>query len=440
MSVPGGVDSRNPGVPPCIWSQTTGTGSGNPEQERPCPIKKSHPPDYAEAAVRAHPTIVCLSNLDWGYLRYRKQHLMERLARRLDVVYVNPPRAVKARQWPFRRRTTQVTSSLWVHEPFVMPAMIRSGTAKRITYEWLTYRLKPWKRRARPFVLWLYSPHGLPFIDLLRPDLVVYDVADLYATPGGARLRDGWEKREIETLADLEDRLLPRADLVLCVSEPLAERIGSRARRVHLVPNGCDWGRYAHMNRPATPLRGARPRLGFVGSLAPRVNFELIAGIAGARPDWRIELVGPVSPLADLSSIQGCSNVCCTGEVRYEDVPARIASYDVCLLPLHEIDSAYFCSPIQVYDYLAAGKPVVSTPVGQLERLHGLVHVARDWKDFVCAVEKALDERDQAGFLRRRNFAERNSWDCRIRQIMTLLDDAGVALCQRAREVDNDAF
>ncbi len=428
---PDNVVSRWPEPQPSEWRDPMEPGAGIPERENPNPAKKLQPPDCVESFSPSHPTIICLSNLDWGYLRYRKQHLMERLACHLDVVYVNPPRAVKGGRWPFHRRTRQITPSLWVHEPFVMPAMVRSAAAKRFTYEWLARRLKPWKRCAHPLVLWLYSPHGLPFIDLLRPDFVVYDVADLYATPGGARLRDEREKCEIEILADLESRLLPRADLVLCVSEPLVAWIGSRARSVHLVPNGCDWPRYERMERRADLLPGVPPRLGFVGSLAPRVNFELVAGLARARPDWQIELVGPVSPLVDLSPIQGLSNVRCTGEVSYEEVPERIASYDVCLLPLHEIDSAYYCSPIQVYDYLASGNPVVSTPIGQLERLNGLVHVARDGEGFVSAIKTALGERNEDVFAQRRRFAQNNSWDCRVSRILSLLGDAGVEISLR---------
>ena len=101
------------------------------------------------------PLIVCLSSTDWSFLRYRKQHLMERLSQRADVVYVNPPRAVKAQEWPFRQRTRQLSSRLWVHEPFVMPGMRRSSIAKHITYGWLAARLEQW-RRGRQCVLWLY--------------------------------------------------------------------------------------------------------------------------------------------------------------------------------------------------------------------------------------------------------------------------------------------
>ena len=377
------------------------------------------------------PVILCLSSTDWGFLRYRKQQLMERLSRHADVGYVNPPRAMKSREWPCRERTRQLSPSLWVHEPFVMPGMRISAIARQLTYRWLATRLAAW-RKDRQTVLWLYSPHGLALVDLLKPDRVVYDVCDLHATPSGRALRDEGERREIDALDTLESRLLERADLTLCVSEPLVERVAQKSRRVRLVPNGCEWPRYA-TPRPSVTT-SAHTRVGYVGTLAPRFDVELVAAVARARPDWVIELVGPVLPFVDVSPLASLPNVELTGEIPFDDVPARLATFDVCLLPLREIDFAYHCSPIQVFDYLAAGKPVVSTPVGQLEGWGGLVHVVRGADAFVQAVENALTERTPGDVIRRRVFAARNTWDVRVAQIAGSLADIGVHIDGRRAE------
>ena len=242
----------------------------------------------------------------------------------------------------------------------------------------------------------------------------MYDVADLHATPSGRTLRDDGERREIETLARLEKDLLMRADLTLCVSEPLVERVSPYSRSVRLVPNGADWHRYI----TATPdlPRSGQVKVGYVGTLAPRFDVELVAAVARARPDWTIELVGPTLPFVDVSSLASLPNVELTGEIPFEAVPAKLATFDVCLLPLREIDFAYYCSPIQVFDYLAAGKPVVSTPIGQLEGWRGLVHIARGADAFVQSIETALGQRTSLHFIERRVFAARNSWDVRVKQ------------------------
>jgi glycosyltransferase involved in cell wall biosynthesis len=179
-------------------------------------------------------------------------------------------------------------------------------------------------------------------------------------------------------------------------------------------------------------------RIGYVGTLAPRFDVELVAAVAKARPDWVIELVGPLLPLVDISPLHALPNVELTGEIPFEDVPARLATFDVCLLPLREIDFAYYCSPIQVFDYLAAGKPVVSTPVGQLEGWDGLVHVVRGAQAFVNAVEQALGERTPEHVLRRRVFAARNTWDNRIDQITQSLADIGINLAEDSSSTAGD--
>jgi glycosyltransferase involved in cell wall biosynthesis len=370
--------------------------------------------------------ILCLSNLDWGVLRYRKQHLMERMSTRMPVAYVNPPRAIKSRALFTATRWRQPMPGLSVFEPPVLPGIRRSPAMKALTYRLIARQLRQWLRRHRPrqpLVLWLYSPHALPFIDLIGPDLVVYDVADLYATASGAAIRDAAEQREIDLLAALEQRLLPRANLVLTVSEPLQERFSRDrgAASVHLVPNGCDWERYAQ--GLALLPRRARPLVGFVGTIAPRFDVELVADVARQRPEWDIELVGPVSPLTDVRALRALPNVQLAGEIHYDAVPERIASYDVCLLPLREIDFAYYSSPIQVYDYLAAGRPVVSTPIAQFEGLPHLVRTARGAAAFVDAIAASLDDGPRKT-AERRTFAEANSWDVRVRTIEKLLAGA----------------
>jgi UDP-galactopyranose mutase len=357
-------------------------------------------------------SIVCLSNSDWGLLRYRKQHLMERLSTRARVVYVNPPRAVKARSLLQRHRTRRAGDRLWVYEPPVLPGA-RRPSIKSINYRLIARRLARW--RTAPFVLWVYSPHAEPFIDLLRPDLVVYDVADLYATPSGPALRGAAETREIETLAALESRLVRRADLLFCVSEPLAGHLRSLgAADPILVPNGADCDRYAHLDGRTAGAQGARPIIGYVGSIAPRMDVGLVAEMARLRPEWRFDVVGPVSPLVDVSAWNNLPNVTCSGGIPYDAVPGRIAGFDVGLLPLHDIPFARYCSPIQVFDYLAAGLPVVSTPVTQLERLgERLVKTARGAAAMVAAVERALADRSASAAAERRAFARSNSWDRR---------------------------
>jgi UDP-galactopyranose mutase len=380
--------------------------------------------------ARGGPAIVCFSNLDWDWLKYRKQHLMERLSACFPVVYVNPPRACKWRQLFRRRRTVRHGATLWVHEPLVLP-----GRAHAAIHRWndrlIASAIRALVPERQPMMAWVYSPHALAFVRLLRPSHLVYDMADHYGVPSGAHVRDAAEAKELRRLADLEAQLLKTADLVFCASEPLLERARQETRAAHLVPNGCDFDAYAEPMARRSWV--CRPRIGYVGTIAPRVDVALLVRLARERPDWDIQVVGPVSPLVDLAHCPTLPNLIWTGPIPYSSVPATIAALDVGILPLLEIPFATQASPIQVYDYLAAGKPVVSTPVAQLQKLPRLVSTATG-EGFAGAIERALAIDSPVLVAERRAFARANSWEARVRQILPLLAGAGLA-GEPAREV-----
>lgn len=370
------------------------------------------------------PGIICFSNLDWGYLRYRKQHLMSRLAEHYRVIYVNPPRAMKWKQTPFRRRLTAVTNNLRVYEPLVLPGIRNSARLKSLNYKLIACALERSRKGFARAAVWIYSPHALPIAHLLSPEFMIYDIADNYAVPSGPVLRDDAERREIELLANLERRVLSEANVVFCVSEPLVESARALNRSVHLVPNGCDFEHYA-MSPPPKADNQRRPRIGYVGTIAPRFDMELVVETARTHPEWDFEMIGPISPLVVLPNGSGPENLHWRGEIPYGQVPDMIKSFNVCVLPLREIPFAYCSSPIQVWDYLAAGRPVVSTPVAQLERVPDLIATARGPVQFAAAIAHALASDEPDRFEARRRFASGNTWDSRVENILAVLREAG---------------
>ena len=199
---------------------------------------------------------------------------------------------------------------------------------------------------------------------------------------------------------------------MFCVSEPLREKVAERgAPHAVVLPNGCDFDAYS--DAPPMPRHTDTPVIGYVGTVAPRVDVELIARLARLRPTWTFDMVGPVSPLVQLPSDRP-PNLRWAGKIPYDAVPARIRSWDVCILPLREIDYAHRSSPIQVFDYLAAGKPVVSSPVAQFEAWPDLVTTARGAEGFSVALEGALRDDSAPAQDRRRQFARHHSWDARV--------------------------
>jgi glycosyltransferase involved in cell wall biosynthesis len=131
-------------------------------------------------------------------------------------------------------------------------------------------------------------------------------------------------------------------------------------------------------------------------------------------------MIGPVSPLVTVGSSP--PNVAWRGEVAYAEVPGRIKSFDACILPLREIEYSYRSSPIQVFDYLAAGKPVVSSPVAQFEAWPSLVSIACGAQGFAAALDEALGLDSVEKQEERRQFARQQSWDARVSTALAVIE------------------
>jgi UDP-galactopyranose mutase len=270
------------------------------------------------------------------------------------------------------------------------------------------------------FVLWYYTPQALAFSDHLRPEAVVYDCMDELSAFKGASA----------DLPELEQRLMRRADLVFTGGQSLYEVKKARHRNIHAMPSSVDVAHFASARHGAIdPLDQRdvpRPRLGFFGVLDERLDIPLLAGLADARPDWHIVMIGPVVKI-DPQSLPQRANVHYLGPKAYAELPRYIAGWDVALLLFARNDATRFISPTKTPEYLAAGKPVVSTsirdvvtPYGEL----GLVYIADTVPDMVRACEAALEEPGGVRQSRADGFLRGTSWDATWQRAAQLLDAA----------------
>jgi glycosyltransferase involved in cell wall biosynthesis len=217
-----------------------------------------------------------------------------------------------------------------------------------------------------------------------------------------------------------ETALLKRADVVFTGGPSLFEAKRGRHPNVHCVPSAVDADHYA----PALDRRDdeavrlmagiARPRLGFFGVIDERFDPELIAGIADAQPDWQLILVGPVVKI-DVAQLPARPNLHWLGQQPYERLPGLVAGWDVCLLPFALNESTRFISPTKTLEYMAAEKPIVTTPIHDVVSLYGdAVRVAATTDDFVAACAAALAERPEDAAIRlerMREHVSRTTWD-----------------------------
>jgi glycosyltransferase involved in cell wall biosynthesis len=372
--------------------------------------------------------IVCVGFADWATaLQTNQHHLMKRLARENRVLFVEslglrrPQLAGRDVRRIARRllrglRPPREADGLHVLSPLVLP--LHSNPFARRLNAWLLPRLV---RRAmhrlgmHAPILWAYVPQAEALLDALHPDLVVYHcVDDIAAQPG----IDGPSFRASET------RFAERADLVLASAPTLAARLRTVSRNVRYVPNVADVPLFSRAlgDGPLDPAMAAlpAPRIVFTGAVVTtKLDMDLLVVLAKIRRHWSFALVGPVGPgdpRADVSALEAEPNIHLLGGRPYERLPGVLRAAHAGLIPyaLNELTRGVF--PMKVYEYLAAGLPVVSTPLPSLVGVEG-VSSAPDAEGIAQLLDDALARDTPERRAARSHAAEAHSWEHRIEEI-----------------------
>lgn len=329
----------------------------------------------------ARPDLVCLSHLRWDFVYQRPQHLMSRFARDRRVFFVEEP------IWgdgPKRLEVSERPGGVRVAVPH-LPHGLTASEAEAAQAELLSGLLS--EQGVSDYVLWYYTPMAIPVSEHLTPRAVVYDCMDELSLFRGA-------PRE---LLDREKRLLERADLVFTGGQSLYEAKRDRHPSVHAFPSSIDVEHFSQARNgiphPSDQRDLPRPRLGYFGVIDERIDLDLLAAVAEARPDWQIVMVGPVVKI-DPASLPRRENLHYLGMKSYAELPAYLAGWDVALMPFARNESTRFISPTKTPEYLAGGRPVVSTSIRDVVRPYGelgLVAIADEPGELIAAVERAFE-------------------------------------------------
>ena len=376
--------------------------------------------------------IVCLGFGEWdAELWTNQQHLMSRLARRNRVLFLESlglrqPRLAGRDLRRMARRVERAAAGaravdgLHVLSPLVIPIhgrpRIRTLNARLLQAQ--VGRAAHSLGFERP-LLWSYVPQADWLVETLQPSAIVYHCVDDIAAQKGVAAA---------AFREAEAHFAARADLVLASAPALAERMRTLNDRVFYAPNVADTDRFATALEvgPTDPAMAALPgpRIVFTGAVvATKLDLELLEGVARARPNWSIALVGPVGagdPRTDISALERLSNVHLLGSRPYAELPAVLRAADAALVPYAINDLTRSVFPMKVYEYLAAGLPVVTTPLPALAETTGVV-VAADAPATVAAVERALAEDGPAARRARSAAVRENSWEARLEEIDSYL-------------------
>ena len=340
-----------------------------------------HADNYTLNANQNKPDLICFSHLRWDFVYQRPQHLLKRCARERRVFFVEEPVFDNG---SMRLDVSERETNLYVVVPH-LPEGLCSEVAKLAVLHDMVQRLLVENHIAQ-YLVWYYTPMALDFTRNLRPLSVIYDCMDELSAFKGAP----------ECLKHRERELFKAADLVFTGGQSLYEAKCDQHHSVFAFPSSIDREHFTQARtaiaEPEDQKHIPHPRLGFFGVVDERFDVELLDQISRNRPDYQYVIVGPVVKI-DPGILPQRENIHYLGAKSYQELPAYIAGWDVALLLFAQNESTRFISPTKTPEYLAAGKPVVSTPIRDVVTPYGqmgLVRIAGDAQEFTAAIDDLL--------------------------------------------------
>lgn len=358
--------------------------------------------------------LVCFSHLRWNFVFQRPQHLLTRFSKECRVFYIEEPIFINGKDYNELRL---VQENLWVVIPYLQQGSINDNMAHRL--EHLLKNLFVEKNIAK-YIFWYYTPMSFEITNSFEPELVVYDCMDELSA----------FKFAPPKLKENENKLLKKADLVFTGGYSLYEFKKHLHNQIFPFPSSIDKG---HFNKartdilePSDQISIPHPRIGFYGVIDERMDISLIGTVALSKPDWHFVIIGPVAKI-DKATLPKYANIHYLGNKSYHELPSYLAGWDIAIIPFSLNESTRFISPTKTPEYLAAGKPVISSSIQDVVNPYGqkgLVHIADTPDEFIAAAILEFESVDKQPWLAEVDlFLHDNSWDSTWNQMMLLINN-----------------
>jgi glycosyltransferase involved in cell wall biosynthesis len=357
--------------------------------------------------------ILCFSHLRWAFVYQRPQHLISRFAKKTRVFYIEEP--------VYHDGNATLNISIQDNVYIVVPHL-QHGTheqAVQIQQDLLNNLLV--SQQIEHYINWYYTPMALPITQQLKPVMTVYDCMDELSA----------FKFAPPELVEFENELLQKANVVFTGGHTIYQFKKNRHHNIHPFPSSIDKAHFMKGREtdiePDDQKHIPHPRLGFYGVIDERFDIELIRQVADARPQWHFVLIGPVVKI-DPASLPKNENIHYPGGRKYDELPLYLSGWDIALIPFAINESTKFISPTKTPEYLAAGKPVISTPITDVINPYAnenLVHIAATAEEFIDAAEKILQQTDNSEWLQRSDaFLANISWDKTWSDMVSIMSEA----------------
>ena len=375
--------------------------------------------------------IVCLSTSPWYPIPTRKQQVMSRLGD-AEILYFDPPvtylaafkdPTAREKRTAYKKPGEKIQENLTVYSlPPVLPFLRKYRAINRLTQKRQARFVKK-ICKAHGFqnpILWCYSPTAADLVGRIPHAALVYDCVDRHSAYGGLSDPAMVDAMELE--------LAEQADAVFATAQSLCDRLRTVHPEAVFLPNGANFERFYAASQPQPCPEdfpeGDGPVFGFVGALQDCIEYSYVAFAANRHPDWRFVFLGRQLPGVDLAELKALPNCHFLGLKPNEQLPRYIAQFDACLNLFRDCELSRDVSPLKFYEYLATGKPVVSTPMPeQVLQFAEVIHLAHSPEEFAAACEAALSDSNAAA---RIEYGRQSSWDSRVAQMEAILSQKGI--------------
>jgi len=356
--------------------------------------------------------LVCFSHLRWDFVFQRPQHLFTRFAKVFRTFFIEEPK---------HSDKAPAFESNWVGNKLcVLVPHVNMENGEEHVHQQMRDLLNAEfaKSQINQYICWYYTPMALAFSNHLVPQAVVYDCMDELSA----------FKFAPPKLRELEKELLERADLVFTGGVSLFEAKKHLHKNIYPFPSSIDKEHFQQARHLVSDTDDQRniphPRLGFYGVVDERFDLALLDGVSEARPDWHFIILGPVVKI-DQATLPRRNNIHYLGSKSYQQLPSYLSGWDIAFIPFARNESTRYISPTKTPEYLAAGKPVISTSIRDVVNpyaINNLVKIGDEPQQFIEAAESIFASTNQAKWLNEVDqFLLNNSWDKTWMQMMQLL-------------------
>jgi teichuronic acid biosynthesis glycosyltransferase TuaH len=366
-------------------------------------------------------SILYISLIDWYFAKQRPQHIAEQLSKEYKIKYICQmpiiDNGIKLKQFnnTWKIRKVEINENLGVSRRILLPGS-RFKLIKNINHYLFKNYIYELCKNNNFNIIWLTHPMQLCFVPSEYKGEIYYDCMDNYP-----EFSNNIETRN--QINEMEKKLSLRANKIFTSSSGLSNKtltyLPSGSDKVILVHNA---GNFHHFNSAYNINNqkqiNNKPIIGYFGTIGKWFDVDLLVKLAGKLPEMNFIIIGPIGNKDIIGKTKDFDNIELLGPKDFSELPSYLRSFDVCIMPFLINSLVQDVNPVKIYEYLAAGKPVVATKYDELDEFKENIYLASGPEEFEIRIREAIQEDSEALKLKRIDYASKHTWEERSKVII----------------------